>query len=239
MTPNEAHYLHFDRLTKVLFSPPDGSHVPSWLQEQFNACLSYYANFRVTPEFQAALKQFHVRSDQPFEVFVVGEGNFGKSTLVNALVGQQISKVDFRPETRSFLRYILKAQPSNKSNVYTKIIPGMHNNLAELLGAGDTCELFNAKRHTVDRKIADRVLTIEADRCRETSIKKENYTPCILEIERELPWKPSALFPEGVRLVDTQGLNQIFDDDVLKESEPLDGKSSAQLFDNWMARPVP
>ena len=186
-------------------------------------------------EFESALDQFIGHSKRPFEIFVVGEGNFGKSTLVNALLGQKMSKVDFRPETRSFLRYVLRSKPSDECDVYARLVPGMHNHLTGTLGTGESNDLFNTTRHRLTRSACDTVLQLEADRCRSAGASGEHYTPAILEVERELEWKASSLFPEGVRLVDTQGLNQIFDDDLLKKVTNTSGITSKTLFDSWMS----
>ncbi|TVQ42828.1 MAG: hypothetical protein EA365_14185 [Gloeocapsa sp. DLM2.Bin57] len=48
------------------------------------------------------------RFDQPISVFVVGEGKFGKSTLINALIGQgkEVAKTHFLPKTWHITRYV-------------------------------------------------------------------------------------------------------------------------------------
>lgn len=37
--------------------------------------------------------------DQPFSIFIVGSGKFGKSTLLNALIGQKLVMMDVIPKT--------------------------------------------------------------------------------------------------------------------------------------------
>jgi GTPase SAR1 family protein len=51
---------------------------------------------------------------RPISVFVVGEGKFGKSTLINALAGQgqEIAKTDFLPLTWYITRYTMNRQES-------------------------------------------------------------------------------------------------------------------------------
>lgn len=52
------------------------------------------------------------RTREPISVFVVGEGKFGKSTLINALAGYEIATVNFLPATWHITRYI----PPEKSD---------------------------------------------------------------------------------------------------------------------------
>jgi GTP-binding protein EngB required for normal cell division len=224
---------HYAAAARALFVSSSGE-IPCWLQAQSSSCAQRYEASGVSREFEQVLSQFSDQNQKPFEIFVVGEGNFGKSTLVNALLGQQISRVDFRPETRSFLRYILRRNPSDQCDVYARLFPGMHDYLRKALGTGEASDLFNTTRHRLTRNACDALLTSEADRCR-NSVVDERYTPAIIEVERELAWTSSSLFPEGVRLVDTQGLNQIFDDDLLGKVSSADASSSTRLFEQWMA----
>jgi len=48
------------------------------------------------------------RFSQPISVFIVGEGKFGKSTLINALIGQgqEVAKTHFLPKTWHITRYV-------------------------------------------------------------------------------------------------------------------------------------
>jgi GTPase Era involved in 16S rRNA processing len=235
MTENTLDETHYTAASEALFLATTEQRAPSWLQAQASACQKRYENSKISREFESALDQFIGHGKRPFEIFVVGEGNFGKSTLVNALLGQKMSKVDFRPETRSFLRYVLRTAPSDECEVYARMIPGMHDHLLDTLGTGESNELFNTTRHRLSRTDCDAALRLEADRCRSASVAGERYTPAILEVERELEWKASSLFPEGVRLVDTQGLNQIFDDDLLEKVSNANGMTSRKLFESWMS----
>jgi GTPase Era involved in 16S rRNA processing len=226
---------HYAAASQALFLASTEQRAPAWLQAQALACQKRYANSRISHEFESALDQFIGHGKRPFEIFVVGEGNFGKSTLVNALLGQKMSKVDFRPETRSFLRYVLRTKPSDECDMYARLVPGMHDHLTEALGTGEINELFNTTRHRLTRRACDTALRLEADKCRSAGVSGERYTPAILEVERELEWKTSSLFPEGVRLVDTQGLNQIFDEDLLEKVSNANGMTSKALFESWMS----
>jgi GTP-binding protein EngB required for normal cell division len=246
---------HFRKLAASIFTPSEGERSPRWLAAQARRCSSHYDGIRLTPHFDAALRQFHHHSEHPFEVFVVGEGNFGKSTLVNALLGQEISKVDFRPETRSFHRYILKQKPTDAARLFIRYEPQMHDWLRSRVGDGVRSEIFNAFEYTINRGTADELLDQDIEKCRvaeqanaaerkkviKAELRGESYTPAfdpyspgILEIERELKWSGDSLFAEGVRLVDTQGLNQLFDDDLLSKAgnEPL--TTGVERFERWI-----
>ena len=71
-----------------------------------------------------------------FELFVVGEGKFGKSTLVNCLLGEEQSKVRGLPETRCFLRYVVTDNPSNKVRLFLRAQPGVHDWILSKVGSG-------------------------------------------------------------------------------------------------------
>src|SRR5437764_1785216 len=98
MTPSD-HQAHRIEVERILFDTPDGS-TPAWLSRRFEDCQRTYSGVRTTSEFQSAIRGFAASQNRPFELFVVGEGNFGKSTLLNALLGEQASKIDSLPETR-------------------------------------------------------------------------------------------------------------------------------------------
>ena len=51
------------------------------------------------------MKEGFERARDPVNVFVVGKGNFGKSSLINALWGRAIAEVDFLPATWHITRY--------------------------------------------------------------------------------------------------------------------------------------
>ncbi|WP_271399270.1 dynamin family protein [Salinicoccus roseus] len=45
------------------------------------------------------MKELTEGLDKTFELFIVGMGNYGKSTLINALLGQEVADIDVRPKT--------------------------------------------------------------------------------------------------------------------------------------------
>jgi tRNA U34 5-carboxymethylaminomethyl modifying GTPase MnmE/TrmE len=58
----------------------------------------------VTKEIAAAHRGVKERLSSPFSIMVVGDFKRGKSTLINALVGQEVAPVDVQPETLSINR---------------------------------------------------------------------------------------------------------------------------------------
>ena len=157
---------HFNRLTCALFAAQGVQGAPAWLRKQANDCRVHYGGVKLAKQFDAAMAQFETNAEQPFQVFVVGEGNFGKSTLVNALLGQQISKVDFRPETRSFMRYILRTRPADTAKVCIRIDAAHHQwILPSLSGKGKPSGIFEAQEYNLPRAL-DQLLAEDIDHCR-------------------------------------------------------------------------
>ncbi|MFC1777325.1 hypothetical protein ACFL3I_08285, partial [Pseudomonadota bacterium] len=125
---------HQQRIKEILFSAGGG--YPGWLEGQALGCREKYSSFDLIPQFQAAIGSFSDRSIKPFELFVLGEGKFGKSTLVNALLGEKSSKVKGLPETRCFLRYVVSDQPKTECSLFMRLKPGVHDWIKALVGSG-------------------------------------------------------------------------------------------------------
>lgn len=205
--------------------------VPEWLHRTATRLKSQYDGVNTTAQFQSVMRSLMTLRDRPFEIFVVGEGNFGKSTLLNALLGQQLSAVHFLPETRAFLRYIASPCPSDDARLWVRLTEAGHRWLeAELPVGVPSEELFRSSEHRVSAVHGERLLREEAARAR----KEKDYRPAIIEFEREVQVGPWCPFPPQVRVVDTQGLNQIFPDELL-ELDAHDLTTSAQRFARWMA----
>jgi len=218
MVNSESH-THLQRLSSLMFDCSSGR-IPDWLSAQAQLCAKRYAGLRTTPEFAMALNGFSQRGTEPFEIFVVGEGNFGKSTLINALLGEEICKVNILPETRTFHRLILSRNPSKTVRLLVHAEANQHEWLRKEIGSGKTAQgFFEVMEHRVPLEIARGLLVEEASR-----VKKSQglYKPAIFELEQEIHWTRASPFPERVRIVDTQGLNQQLPDDlqqyVLKEA---------------------
>jgi septin family protein len=195
---------HKEHLATMIFDCSNGL-LPEWLTVQAQQCVRRYDGIRTTPEFQTALKSFSQQGTKPFELFVVGEGNFGKSTAINALLAENRCKVSFLPETRTFHRLILKRNPVDTVRVLARLDPTHHDWMRTKLGPGKPVpDFFELMEYRVALPIAQKLLKDEVER----GISDPHYPPAIFEVEEEIPWTPTSPFPENVRIVDTQGLGQ-------------------------------
>jgi hypothetical protein len=64
------------------------------------------------------------------------------------------------------------------------------------------------------------------------------YEPAIFEVEREIQWTPSCRFPEGVRIVDTQGLNQYLPGDLAQIIQASPQKRTSDLVLEWLHKTI-
>lgn len=227
------HQGHRLRLEQILFDTADGV-APEWLRLRFQDCRSHYDGVKTTPEFQGALRAFESSQDRPFELFVVGEGNFGKSTLLNALLGEQASKIDSMPATRCFLRYVLSNDPADHARMFVRIEGEGHDWLRPLLGDGkEVSEPYGTHEYSVPLSTAELILAGEVERCNRPGSK---YNPAVVEIERQLPWTDSRLFQPGIRFVDTQGLDQQLPEDLIRMAQMQSGATTMERFEQWIAQ---
>lgn len=208
------------------------SEAPEWLSSSVLDCLERYSGLSLTEEFQSAIKAFDRRGEKkPFELFVVGEGKFGKSTLVNCLLGEELSRVRVLPETRCFLRYVLTENPAGVARFYVRPKKGMHDWLLKALGKGRSVpDLYRVSEHEVGLGAAKRILAEEMAR-----LDGGGYEPAILEVERDVKASNRSAFRSEVRIVDTQGLDQLFPDELKRKVAGLSEASSQELFIEWMS----
>lgn len=135
--------------------------------------------------------------EEPFEVFVIGEGKFGKSTLINTLLGAGYAPMDFLPKTWCFNRYIATEKPSDSVKILVK--PDFARQRPDLTKWLQTPvkQFRGLLVYQVSAEVAQQIVENE---------EGLGDSP-IMEIEWEVP-KRSAILP-GIRLVDTQGINQL------------------------------
>lgn len=221
---------HRQALEENIFTTPDGK-IPPWLAQQARRCSERYQGFRMIPEFRAALNAFSDDSFKPFELFVLGEGKFGKSTLVNALLGEVRSKSRGLPETRCFLRYVITDKPRSTSRMFLRIKPGTHDWIAREVGQGKKVpELFEMLEYEVEASVAKEILDEESRR-----LDGGNYSPAVYEAERDHKKTNRCIFPAGVRIVDTQGLDQLFPDDLQQLGRNSEDPDITKRFLDWMS----
>ena len=142
------------------------------------------------------------RSADPIAVFVVGEGKFGKSTLINALAGAPVAVVDFLPCTWHITRYT----PADLGPRYE-----VHFD-PSAAGAGRLEE--SCRRTGRDTRVragvasfnsAEHLQQVVAEE--ESHVKKSKGASAIWQVVRSLPsgGPPGAV----MEFVDTPGLSQV------------------------------
>ncbi|MBP8275647.1 MAG: hypothetical protein KAX55_01965 [Propionivibrio sp.] len=227
MTPGQSHYKNLERL---LFAS-DGASVPGWLQDSVRGCQQRYAGIDLTEQFKAAVNSFDDGGvPKPFELFVVGEGKFGKSTLVNCLLGEEQSKVRGLPETRCFLRYVVTDSPSDRARLFLRAQKGLHDWILSKAGKGrHVKELYEILEHSVDLRTARELLSGELER-----LDRGGYEPAIYEIERDIHRSRQTAFTNPIRVVDTQGLDQLFPAELQRSTQGLSDDTTAERFIKWM-----
>ena len=226
----ELQTRHRSAVENILFANPSGE-TPPWLVRQAEACSSQYGGFRLIPEFRSALNAFSDNTFKPFELFVLGEGKFGKSTLVNAMLGEERSKSRGLPETRCFLRYVITDHPRSSSRMFLRLQRGTHDWIRAKVSHGKAVpDLFEIDEYDVDGEVAGQILREEASR-----LDGGNYAPAVYEAERDHKKTSRCIFPSGVRIVDTQGLDQLFPDDLQKLGRNSDDPDITRRFLDWMS----
>lgn len=226
----EISFNHYARLKRTFFGSSDGN--PKWLEHQAEECKRRYGRFKLVPQFRSAINAFADTSAKPFELFVLGEGKFGKSTLVNALLGEERSKVRGLPETRCFLRYEITEHVDRDVYLFMRLKRGIHDWIRNLVGDGSPVpELFEVQQYTVSGRLAEKLLTEEANRMNDGQYDE----PAIYEAQRFVPIDGRTAFPAGVRIVDTQGLDQLFPEDLHHLASGHSDSSAAEMFMNWMS----
>lgn len=223
---DDLELAHYWRLRNLLFGSGNGQ-LPDWLDAVVNDCTNHYRGCRTTREFQAALNGFTDLKMRPFELFVVGEGNYGKSTLLNALLGCSASRVNHLPETPTFIRAVLSGSPSDAVRLYVRCRPGIHDWIRpHLTNAKLAADMADCEECVVPGDVADTILREEAARLRRCG--DGSYEAAVVEAEREIRWSPRAALPVGFRLVDTQGLNQQFGRELYEDVAAKQGSSTTR-----------
>lgn len=224
----ENENLHLERLERILFTDPAGT--PVWLKVAPRNCKDRYSKIKLTDQFKSAINAFDDEdAPKPFELFVLGEGKFGKSTIVNCLLGEELSKVQGLPETRCFHRYIFKDNPSDYTNLFLRAKPVMHDWLTSQLERGTPVrELFEILEYQASHSLAREL--IKQDVAKQ---EKGGYEQAIYEIERDVKRNDFSHFKREIRVVDTQGLDQLFPDDI-KTAIKSNEVSSRESCHKWM-----
>jgi tRNA U34 5-carboxymethylaminomethyl modifying GTPase MnmE/TrmE len=148
------------------------------------------------------------RANQPFEIFVMGEGKHGKSTFINAVLGDYIAKTDWLPKTWCFNRYIALENPVDYIKIFVDLsllesedCTGLKEKIGDPVATYRNLGVFH-----VTKKMADNLIDCEEQMVRDSLGSTRPYYSPIMEIEWSIS-APNAILP-GIRLVDTMGINQ-------------------------------
>ncbi len=157
---------------------------------------------------EAGVRDVELKANEPFELFVMGEGKFGKSTLVNALLGAPIAPTDFLPKTWCFNRYVAEPAPRQHVRVFVDEDLRIKQHCGHLNAAlGRTCGVYrNLAEYRLDRRAAEQLAQDEERRVAQTFGQANAYWSPIMEMEWSVP-SDRAILP-GIRLVDTMGIDQ-------------------------------
>ncbi|WP_408956589.1 dynamin family protein [Natroniella sp. ANB-PHB2] len=154
--------------------------------------------------------------DKPFLLAMIGTGNYGKSTLLNALLGQEVAEMNRLPKTWKVDVYY--GSNDEQVQVYYK------NNKVKYLSFKEAKKLLQKeeeKRKNSEREIKKKLreLIKKLDSVQEKKEKEKELQDKYLyksKISRvEWPIEPNQLLKE-FRLVDTPGLFQTLLGDVKK-----------------------
>ena len=170
------------------------------------------ANFQVLDQIQSTLEA------QTFSIGITGVMNAGKSTMINALLGQEILGSSVVPETANLTLLKYNTKPQAKvyywnTEEWSKIVQTASKLDAMKAFVEETEEVFS---ENIDRYIqaTSRVDTIEVSELSQYTSAKDSGKKCNLikyvELENDL-----AFLKENVEIVDTPGL----DDPVVQREE--------------------
>lgn len=185
--------------------------LPAYLQEQqrrLEGAIRRGGLEDKLPHLLSGVTDDQRRAEEPFELFVVGEGKFGKSTLVNALLGCQIAPTDFTPKTWCFNRYVATSSPPPYIRVFVaeelrqrQHCPHLDRWLRKPVGTYRSLSEYH-----ISRAEALELSDIEEKSVSATFNRPDAYWSPIMEMEWPAP--PDRAIVPGIRLVDTMGINQ-------------------------------
>lgn len=157
-------------------------------------------------------KELHDNFDDKLMLFIVGDGNVGKSTLINALVGEKVAETNALPTTWKIDVYysndkdecIIKYKDGTSQ--ITKVSEGKRIVEEEENKTKESKKIFNQKRRELSKELC---LKEEIDELSKKLSKELLYKSPITEVR--WPVKNNWILNECL-LVDTPGLNQILVD---------------------------
>ncbi|MCK8827056.1 dynamin family protein [Natroniella acetigena] len=174
-------------------------------------------------EIEEKANQMYVlgeKLEEPFLIFAIGMGKYGKSTLVNALVGKRVAEVDELPKTWKIDIF----EASNSGDLVEIIFRDGSSKKYTRKEAKSYIANEERKREESEFKIDDKFYklskeldTIEAkEELREKLTKKELYKSDIVEVHWPCQVDNNSLLNK-FRVVDTPGLWQESAEDETQE----------------------
>lgn len=85
------------------------------LKKEYDKCIEFCEKYGYSNVEE--LKEERSELDEPLKIMIVGIGNSGKSTLLNALVGVDVAEVDFRPKT-----WCINLYQKTKGDQYAELV---------------------------------------------------------------------------------------------------------------------
>lgn len=215
LSPETCRRIVFRRQLKAAFDADGKANTAKWLSEEQQRFAEQIHRSGIRDKCEHLLNDVAdvAKINAPFEVFVIGEGKFGKSTFINALLGCPLAPMDFLPKTWCFNRYIATNNPSSMVKVF--VLPDFDRRRTELrrwlqqpAGQSRGLLVFEVSRETADDIIQYEERIFADVLQHKVQIDDYNFwgSP-IMEMEWEVP-DDKAILP-GIRLVDTQGINQL------------------------------
>ena len=177
----------------------------AWLRGALTRAADHIQDVPGMEDFRHHFDLSASRTDVPFEIFVIGEGKFGKSTFINALFGADVSPVGLIPKTYCFHRFIAHSGGKDAAFLVTQDLKQdpAWSHIREALGNVRPEQEGQLLRYECRPETARAIVSGEEGRIG----PGRTYRTPIMEIEWHLN-APQAILP-GMRLVDTQGLEQI------------------------------
>ena len=188
------------------------------------------------------LRSLANKLEEKFSIFVIGDGNVGKSTVVNTLLGQEAAKMKFDPMTWKVDVFYAQKQTDEKldiENVKVQLVTyEPRENRIEEVSYQEAQERIDEEEKKRDESISkiqacikektdilNKVCKAQRIPYREVASKLEAYKEKLWEeelytssiIEAKWPVETNELL-DNFQIVDTPGLRQNRVADVLKES---------------------
>lgn len=160
-------------------------------------------------KIKADFNELYQNFDDKLMIFIIGNGNVGKSTLLNSLVGYEIAKTNFLPNTWKIDVY---SPELNKDKATIKYLDGRKESLAieevkritsvEEKKSKDSKKIYN---ENLKKELKNLKIKEERDEIKKYLGEKYLYKSLISEVR--WPVKRNWIL-EKCLLVDTPGLNQ-------------------------------